>query len=401
MSDCLLRSVEDEVAVLTFNRPDAANGWTADLHVEYLDALHELEADDRVRAVVVTGAGRHFCAGADISLLDAVVDGEDLPAELNAESFLQPVHFPKPLIAAVNGSAAGLGLVHALMADLRFAADSAVFVTAFSQRGLVAEHGISWLLPQIIGRARALDMLLSSRRVTAAEAERIGLVHEVHRVDELLPRAIRYARDLARSCSPASIQAMKHQLNRHPVMQLADAEAETVRLVDESLHGADVQEGVQSFLERRPARFAPLGKGTVLPSLTTPPPDPDALASAFFAATSRNDWEAALTLLSPHATVRTHPGPPASGVDGLAETWQKLRDRYGPWEYLDIRRQVAEDSFCEQHVVRFPDLDVRVEACVVGRLDEHGRIVLLEEYVDSAALAEASRHHRPQPETAR
>lgn len=401
MSDSLLCTIQDGVAVLTFNRPDAANTWSVDLHGSYLQALRDLAVDDRVRAVVVTGAGRHFCAGADISLLGSIQDGGEIPAELSNESFLKPIDFPKPLIAAVNGSAAGLGLVNALLCDVRFASDKAIFTTSFAQRGLVAEHGVSWLLPQIVGRAHALDLLLSARRVTADEALRIGLVHRVLAADDLLDETVRYARELARTCSPASMAAMKHQVTRHATLQLLQAEDETVRIVNESLDGADFAEGVRSFVERRAPVFAPLGRGSVLESLTTARPDPAAVAEKFFAATSANDWDTAISLLSPGAQLSTYPGPPATGVPGLAESWQQMRDTFGPWEYAAVRRLVSDDSFCEQHRVRFTELDVELEVCVVASLDASGRIVRLEEYADGSGLRTAARARRELAEATR
>ncbi|GAA2448069.1 hypothetical protein GCM10010191_76820 [Actinomadura vinacea] len=401
MTEPLLRAVDDGVAVLTFNRPDSANAWSVDLHVAYLEALRELALDERVRAVVVTGTGKHFCVGADISLLDAVQNGEELPPELASESFLEPIDFPKPLIAAVNGSAAGIGFIHTLLCDVRFASERALFTTSFAQRGLVAEHGVSWLLPQVVGRGHALDLLLSARRVGAAEAERIGLVHRVVPAEELTATAVAYARQLADTCSPAAMQAIKKQVTRHATLQLMEAENETLPLVDRSLTGADFKEGVLSFVERRAPRFPPLGRGTSFDDL--PPVDPGAVAETFFAATARNDWDAALALMSPQVRLATYPGrPPATGVEGLAEQWQWLRDAAGPWEYDDVRRLVAGNGFCEQHLVRFTELGVELEACVVGLLDDQGLIVSMEEYADGTALREAvERRRAEEPESAR
>lgn len=394
MTQPLLRSDDDGVAVLTFNRGEAANTWSADLHVAYLQALRDLATDDDIRAVVVTGAGRHFCAGADISLLDGVLAGEDLPPELSSESFLEPIDFPKPLVAAVNGSAAGIGFIHALLCDVRFAAESALFTTSFAQRGLVAEHGISWLLPQVVGRGVALDLLLSSRRVHAQEAAQLGLVQRVLPDEELLDTAVDYARTLARSCSPAAMAVIKQQVTRHATLQLHEAEAETLPLVDESLAGVDFAEGVQSFVERRPADFAPLGRGTQVSAVGSVRRDPGQVADDFFRATSSSDWEAAIGLLAPHATVATYPGPPAGGTEGLAEGWQRLRELVGPWEYTGVRRFVQGNTFCEQHVARFSELDIEVEACVVATIDDLGRIVRLEEYADGSALRAAAKARR-------
>ena len=179
--------------------------------------------------------------------------------------------------------------------------------------------------------------------------------------------------------------AIKGQVTRHSTLQLAEAEAETLPLVDQSLVGADFREGVRSFIESRPARFAPLGAGTRFA-----PHEPDAVAERFFAATSAGDWDTAIGMLRRDVLLSTYPGTSQRGVAGLAETWQKLRDRVGPWEYVDARRLVSGNSFCEQHRVRFLDLGVDIEVCVVASLDEHGQIVHLEEYADGQALREAA-----------
>lgn len=389
MTSPLREDVDGSVAILTFDRPDQANTWSVELHVAYRAALARLAEDPDVRAVVVTGAGRHFCAGADMSLLDHIESGGALPPELDAATFLEPLDFPKPLIAAVNGSAAGIGLVHALLCDVRFASAEAVFTTAFTRRGLVAEHGTSWLLPQVVGRAHALDMLLSARRVRAEEALQIGLVHAVCPGGEELERAVAYAQDLAQHCSPAAMAVVKQQVTRHSVMEVHASEAETVDLVDQSLEGPDFTEGVRSFVERRPAAFPPLGEGTAfrLPGSV----DPLAVTDGFFAATQANDWAAALALLAPDAVVRTHPGTGAVGVDSLLPSWERTRQAFGRWEYVDVRRVVGDAAVCEQHVVRFVDLEVEVEACVVLRFDGRGRIVRLDEYVDATPVRDARR----------
>jgi len=162
----------------------------------------------------------------------------------------------KPVIAAVNGACAGLGMSIALLCDLRFCADSAKFVTSFSQRGLVAEHGQSWILPRVIGPSRALDLLWSSRRVLADEALQIGLVDRVYGADEVLSRAIEYVQQLADSAAPVSLQVMKRQIYRHMNMSLGDAMAESTQLMDESLLRDDFKEGVASFMEKRPPAFS-------------------------------------------------------------------------------------------------------------------------------------------------
>lgn len=260
MSEVLLREDRDGVAVLTLNRPDRLNAWTQELERAYFGALEDCGRDPEVRVIVVTGAGRGFCAGADMEELQAVGSGElDLSAigERRPQRFAQSV--PKPIIAAINGACAGIGLVQALMCDLRFAAAGAKLTTAFARRGLVAEHGIAWVLPRLVGPSRALDLLLSARVVLAEEAARMGLVDRVVEPGALLDEALAYAADLAASCSPQSMATMKAQVYADLERGHAEAVREADRLMLASFAGEDLREGVASFLERRPPRFAPLG----------------------------------------------------------------------------------------------------------------------------------------------
>ena len=165
MGEVVTRSTAEGVAVLTLNRPDRLNAWTHEMKRVYFDHLEACSADPDVRVIVLTGAGRGFCAGADMDELNSVAGGglEASSAEAAQDPRLQtfPLSIPKPIIAAVNGPCAGLGFVHALMCDLRFAAAGAKLTTAFSRRGLIAEHGISWILPRVVGPSHALDLLLS------------------------------------------------------------------------------------------------------------------------------------------------------------------------------------------------------------------------------------------------
>ena len=194
---CLTMSVDAGVALITFNQPTTANAWSLELQLAYSSALRACAADDGVRAVVITGAGRHFCVGGDMSLLDQIRNGAQPAIELRPQSFLSVIDFPKPLIAAINGAAAGMGLIHTLLCDVRFAAEDAVLTTSFARLGLIAEHAASWLLPQIVGRGHALDMLLSSRPVRAPEAARIGLVHRCVAPEQVVAEALAYAKSVA------------------------------------------------------------------------------------------------------------------------------------------------------------------------------------------------------------
>ena len=210
MSEVVEKAVEQGVAVITLNRPERLNAWTAEMEQLYFGMLEECAAREDVRAIVVTGAGRGFCAGADMQELQQLGEADASPADV-AEARQErrpqtlPLTIPKPILAAINGPCAGIGLVQALMCDLRFAAAEAKLTTAFSRRGLVAEHGISWILPRLLGPARALDLLLSGRVLLGAEAQAMGLVNRALPREAVLDETIAYARELALRCSPVSI----------------------------------------------------------------------------------------------------------------------------------------------------------------------------------------------------
>lgn len=256
--DVVLYRVEDGVAVLTLNRPERLNAWTGAMATRYFDLLEAAAADPEVRAIVVTGAGRGFCAGADMEDLSAIGRREGQARERDPRPQTFALSIPKPIVAAINGACAGIGLVHAVMCDLRFAAAGAKFTTAFARRGLVAEHGLSWALPRVVGPAHALDLLLSARVVLAEEAAQMGLVNRVVAPEALLDEALAYAQDLAQNCAPSSMAAMKRQVYDHLEADLGTALSESNDLMAASLRAADFKEGVASFLEKRPPRFAPL-----------------------------------------------------------------------------------------------------------------------------------------------
>lgn len=261
MTEVVYKHVEDGVAVITLNRPERLNAWTAEMEHAYFAMLEECATAAEVRAIVVTGAGRGFCAGADMHDLQALGDGtletSGHEHERRPQSF--PLTIPKPIIAAINGACAGIGLAQALMCDMRFAAQGAKLTTAFARRGLVAEHGTSWMLPRLIGPARALDLLLSGRVVLAEEAAGLGLVNRVLRPELLLEQTLDYARELSVSCSPASMATMKRQVYADLEHGLSAALEAADELMLASFGAPDFQEGVTSFIERRDPRFAALG----------------------------------------------------------------------------------------------------------------------------------------------
>ena len=259
MSDVVQMTVEDGVALLTLNRPQRLNAWTDEMEHLYFGLLDECAASGDVRVIVVTGAGRGFCAGADMQQLQDLSDGnvdEQRRRERRPQSF--PLSVPKPIIAAINGACAGIGLVQALMCDIRFGAQGAKLTTAFARRGLVAEHGIAWILPRLVGPARALDLLLSGRVVLAEEAYELGLLNRVLAPEQLLVETLDYARDLAANCSPASMATMKRQVYADYERTLAQALSAADELMIASFAAPDFAEGVASFVERREPSFAPV-----------------------------------------------------------------------------------------------------------------------------------------------
>jgi enoyl-CoA hydratase/carnithine racemase len=247
------------VLVLTFNRPDRLNAWNGDLEARYFELLDEAEADPDVRAVVVTGAGRGFCSGADMDDLQRVAGGDRATPSTPKRARSFPLTMRKPMIAAINGAAAGLGLVEALYCDIRFATPDAKLTTAFARRGLIAEYGIAWILPRLIGPSRALDLLLSGRVILARDAHAIGLVDRIVEPEALLDAAVAYADELARNSSPASMSIIKAQIQRAMDSGFSAAFAEAGELMMESFRQPDFAEGVASYVEGRPPAFAPLG----------------------------------------------------------------------------------------------------------------------------------------------
>jgi len=260
MSEVVTKSVEAGVALLTLNRPERLNAWTPELGSAYFDLLEECAADPEVRTIVVTGEGRGFCAGADMQDLQALGSGDIDGAERRADDRPQtfPTTIPKPIIAAVNGPVAGIGLVLALMCDMRFIAADAKVTTAFARRGLVAEYGMAWILPRLVGPAAAMDLLFSGRVILGAEAAELGLANRAVAADQVADEAIAYARELATLSSPASMAAMKKQVYADLERGLSTAADEANDLMLESFQRPDFAEGVQSFVEKREPDFPPV-----------------------------------------------------------------------------------------------------------------------------------------------
>ncbi|MBI1360952.1 MAG: enoyl-CoA hydratase [Alphaproteobacteria bacterium] len=270
----ILYRVEDGVAVVTLNRPDKLNAWRGEMDRDVRAAMRLASEDSDVRLIVLTGAGKGFCAGADMGLLQSIQSGAAgaasserpraaagyEPWDPTARADFQKQYswfpaVPKPIIAAINGACAGLGLVLSLYADIRFASDTAKFTTAFSKRGLVAEHGVSWLLPRLIGFAAAADLLYSSRVMTASEAQALGLVSRTSPAETFEHDVLAYAKALARDVSPRSLREMKRELWNAQLQPLGEAIEAANADMPASFQSEDFKEGVAHFVEKRAPRF--------------------------------------------------------------------------------------------------------------------------------------------------
>src|SRR5580692_5241692 len=272
-----LYNVANRVATITLNRPDKLNAWTALMESEVRSQMENAEQDDEVRVIVLTGAGRGFCAGADMSLLSAAAergpdyrDSDDRGREqvlrdgANRREGAAPdfqrkySYFPaigKPVIAAINGPVVGLGLVITLYCDLRLASDAARFSTIFARRGLIAEYGMAWMLPRIVGIANALDLLFSARTIDATEALRVGLVNRVFPQDTFHEKVQESAQELASTVSPRSLRIIKRQVYEAMSQPLAEAFDISVREMMACFRTEDFKEGVAHFVQKRPAAF--------------------------------------------------------------------------------------------------------------------------------------------------
>ena len=265
----LTTDIQDRVMVITLNRPDRLNAFTLGMMHEMIAAIDEADADDDVRAVIVTGAGRGFCAGVDLDDDDAFTAAKPDPMSKDPEVWADPANRDmggvltlrlfnslKPLIAAVNGPSVGIGATMQLPMDIRIASEKARFGFVFARRGIVPEAASSWFLPRLVGMSQALEWAISGRVFDADEALRGGLVRSVHAPEDLLDEAHRIAGEIAANTAPVSVALTRQMMWRmagaeHPMM----AHRIDSRAIAARGSSGDAAEGVASFLEKRPAQF--------------------------------------------------------------------------------------------------------------------------------------------------
>lgn len=264
----IIYDVKDLVATITLNRPDKLNAWTQQMEQELTTAIQGAAADDNVRIIILTGAGKGFCAGADMSLLSAISQEStprasfltDVSTDADIRADFRKKHawllsVPKPIIAAINGASVGLGFIVPLYCDFRFASEKAKFSAIFSKRGLVAEYGLAWMLPRLIGVGNAIEMIYTSKIIDAQEALRIGLVSRVMPEAGFLESVQSFAKELAATVSPRSLRVMKHQIYTGLLQDLGEAFDLATEEMKGSFGTEDFREGVAHFLEKRAAAF--------------------------------------------------------------------------------------------------------------------------------------------------
>ncbi|MBV8360563.1 MAG: enoyl-CoA hydratase/isomerase family protein [Deltaproteobacteria bacterium] len=257
----------ERIATITYNRPEKMNAWTPRMFEELHQAIDDAEKDLDIGAIIITGAGRAYCSGADMSGLNRMAQAADQPAAAGQPSsetqieadgmgrFAFMLSLKKPIIAAINGPAVGMGFANALYCDIRIASEKARMGLIFPRRGLAIEFGSSWLLPRIVGLANAVDLALTGRLIDAQEALRMGLVSRVVADGELMPAARALAADLATQCSPLGISYVKRFVYQHLYTDLATALRDEADSAGVMLHSQDFKEGVKAFLEKRAPKF--------------------------------------------------------------------------------------------------------------------------------------------------
>jgi len=253
----VLSAVSGGIMTITLNRPEKGNAWNGPMARGYFGLLEQAALSDDIRAIIVTGAGKAFCVGGDGEKLAVVAQTGDIKSAAN-QPYWYPLSIGKPIIAAINGACFGIGLQQALVSDIRFASEDAKFSTAYARRGLIAEMGMSWLLPRLIGTGNSTDLLLSARLVRAAEAERMGLVNRVVPSADLLNEARTYAEMLVKNCSPFSMRTVKQQGFADLTRSFLESFDLSKTMLDDAFAAPDFKEGMASWQEGRAPNFPPL-----------------------------------------------------------------------------------------------------------------------------------------------
>lgn len=251
----VLSEIDAGVGLITLNRPDKLNAWTPAMRLAYFDTLERFAEDPSVRSIVVRGAGRAFCAGADLSRIKAPDAESQALRTAEPREYWFPLSIGKPIVAAIHGPCLGIGLQQAIFCDIRFAASDARIGAPYVRRGIVGEMGITWMISRLCGVGAANDIMLSGRTLSGTEAAAIGLVNAALDADKVFDHAMAYARDLAANCSPLAMRTVKMQLYHDLMDDFTPSFARSERLLDEVLRGEDVKEGIAAVLERRPVRF--------------------------------------------------------------------------------------------------------------------------------------------------
>ncbi len=254
----VLSEVDGGVGLITLNRPGKLNAWTPAMRLAYFDTLDRFAEDPDVRVVVVRGAGRGFCAGADLSLIRAPDAASEALRAAETREYWYPLSIGKPIVAAIHGPCLGIGLQQAMFCDIRFAAKDAKIGAPYVRRGIVGEMGITWMLSRLCGVGAANDIMLSGRTLSGEDAAKVGLVNEAVEPEEVFDRAMAYARDLAANCSPLAMRTVKMQLYQDLMDDFTPSFERSERLLDEVLRGEDVKEGVAAVREKRPVNFSGL-----------------------------------------------------------------------------------------------------------------------------------------------
>src|SRR5579862_3245778 len=259
---------KDRVATVTMNRPEKMNAWTPKMGAEMRTAMMDAERDPEVGAIIVTGAGRAYCAGADMTALSNIASGHGSARQADAEdpfmaqqradyrtSYSWPLALNTPVIGAINGACVGLGFTTCLYQDIRIASDNARLGLIFTQRGLAIEHGSSWMLPRIVGIARAMELAITGRLVDANEALEMGLVNRVVPQDKLMPTVREIASGIANKCSPLGVAQAKKMIYQHLFTDLATGVRDDDASMEMMTHSEDFKEGVKAFVEKRAPKF--------------------------------------------------------------------------------------------------------------------------------------------------